>query len=115
MRINLRPHQQASNHISETVIVPVVPSDPVELSKMFSMVRERLLHPRTAMQVYRDTLLLTSLTGDQLLEGRMTPLIYARRRLAALELGVWALLHFSPFPDEHQRRLFEKLDHERAL
>lgn len=101
--------------LSKTTVVPVVPSDPAEISNMFNIVRERLVHPQTAMQVYADTLLLNSLTREQLTNEKVTPLAYARRRLAVFEFGILAILRCSAFASEENRYVFEKLDGEREI
>jgi hypothetical protein len=114
MCISLHPQQPTSECLAETTVVPVVPSDPVEFSRMFSVVHKRLLHPQTVVQVYADTLFLNSLTREQLAEERVTPLAYVRRRLAVFELGLLALLHCSTLVSEEHRYVFENLDHERT-
>src|SRR5437868_10589163 len=99
--------------LSETTVVPDVPSDPAELSSMLSMAHEGLLHPQTVVQVYADTLFLNSLTREQLAEEKVPPLAYARRRLAVFELGILALVRCSVFASEENRYVFEALDSER--
>ena len=86
--INKHTQQLSKKSLSETPAVPDVPSDPVKLSSMLSLVRERLLHPQTVMQVYADTVFLNSLIREQLIEEKVTPLAYARRRLAVFEFGI---------------------------
>jgi hypothetical protein len=106
--------QQLSKEcLSETTVVTVVPSDPAKISSMLSMAQERLLHPQTAVQVYADTLFLNSLTREHLVEEKVTPLAYARRRLAVFELGILAVLRCSVFASEENRYVFEALDRER--
>src|SRR6266568_4586143 len=109
----IRQHAQhvSRERLAETLVVP---SDPAELSTMLTMVRERLLHPQSVVQVYADTLFLNSLTREQLAEEKVTPLAYARRRLAVFELGILALLRCSALASEEHRYVFENLDHERA-
>src|SRR6266700_4068839 len=114
MLIKQRTQQLSKESLSEIMVVSVVPSNPAEVSSMLSMVRERLLHPQTVVQVYADTLFLNSLTREQLVEEKVPPLTYARRRLAVFELGILALLRCSVFASEENRYVFEKLDRERA-
>lgn len=103
MLIKQRTQQLSKECLSETTVVPVVPSNPAEVSIMLSMVRERLLHPQTMVQVFADTLFLNSLTREQFAEEKVAPLAYARRRLAVFELGILALLRCPIFAREENR------------
>ncbi|SRR5216683_4462762 len=114
MLINQHTEQLSRECLSETTGVPVVSSVPEELSNLLSVVLERLVHPQLTAQVFADTLLLNSLTREQLAEEKGTPLAYARRRLAVFELGLQAMLVCSDFEREESDSLFEKLDRERA-
>jgi hypothetical protein len=109
----IRQHTQrvSRERLAETLVVP---ADPAELNTMLTMVRERLLHPQTVVQVYADTLFLNSLTREQLAEEKVIPLAYAQRRLAVFELGILAMLRCSAFASAATRYVFEKLDRERA-
>src|SRR5207247_10722765 len=106
--ILIRPQteQLSRECLSEITVVPVVPSDPAEISSMISIAREQLLHPQTAVQVYADTLLLNSLTREQLAKEKVTPLAYARRRLEVFEFGILAMLHCPAFASEENRYVF---------
>src|SRR2546430_4337907 len=101
--------------LSKTTIVPGVPSDSAEIISMISIARGQLLHPQTAVQVYADTLLLSSLTREQLVKEKVTPLAYARRRLEVFEFGILAMLRCSALASEENRYVFEKLDGEREI
>lgn len=107
--------------LSETTIVPMVPSDPAEISSMLSMVRERLLHPQATLQVFTDTFLLNSLTRELLDQSskfnkeRITSLVYAEKRLAVFELGVVAMLTCSDFNMLKKERFYECFEHERRV
>src|SRR5438128_5533539 len=115
MRISPHTKQLSRECLSETMVVPVVPSDPAEISSMISIVSERLVHPQTVVQVYADTLLLNSLTREQLAQEKITPLAYARRRLAVFELGILAMQCCSAFVSKEYSYVFEKLDGEREI
>lgn len=115
MLIRTQADQLSRKCLSKITVVPVVPADPAEMSSMLSLVRERLLHPQTAVQVYTDTLLLNSLTREQLAKEKDIPLAYARRRLAVFEFGIQAMLRCSAFAGEEDRYVFENLDHEREI
>ncbi len=114
MLIRRRPQRLSRERLSERAVVPTVPSDPAELSNMLSMVREQLLHPQTALQVYADTLFLNSLTREQLAAEKAAPLVHARRSLAVFEFGILALLCCLGFASEENRSVFLELDRERA-
>ncbi len=100
--------QLPSESISETMIVPE------ELSKLLSVILERLLHPQFTAQVFSDTFFLSSLTREYLVEEKSAPLAYAQRRLAVFELGLQAMLVCSDFERDERNSLFEKIDRERA-
>src|SRR5438874_6016056 len=109
MLINPHTQQPSKECLSETAVVPIVPSVPEELSKLLSVVLERLLHPQLTAQVFSDTLLLNSLTREYLAEEKSRPLAYARRRLAVFELGLQAMLVCADFEPEERNSSFEKL------
>lgn len=110
---SLRTNQLTRERNPEITVLPAIPSDPVEICTMISLVRERLLHPQTMRQVYKDTFFLSSLIREQLAKEKVTPLVYARRRLAVFELGMLAMQHCSASTGEENRYVFEKLDSER--
>ncbi len=111
MLINPNTQQLSREGLSKTTVVPSVPE---ELSNLLNAILERLLHPQFTTQVFSDTLLLNSLTREHLSEEKGTPLAYAQRRLAVLELGLQAMLVCSDFEREERNSLFEKIDRERA-
>ena len=119
MQIHQRTQQLSKKSLSETIIIPIVPADPAELSSTLSLVRERLLHPRTTQQIFADTFFLSSLTRALLSQSakfgkeRITALDYAERRLAVFELGVDALLACSDFNMLKKEHFYVRLEHER--
>lgn len=111
----ITPHTErlSPECLLETTTTIIVPSVPEELSKLLSVVLERLLHPQCTAQVFSDTFLLNSLTREYLAEEKSAPLAYAQRRLAVFELGLQAMLVCSDFEPEERNSLFEKIDRER--
>jgi hypothetical protein len=116
-----RTQQLSRECLSETTIVPLVPADPAEISRLLSIVQERLLHPQATMQVFADTFLLNSLTRALLDQSakfgqeRITSLVYTERRLAVFELGVVAMLTCSDFNMLKKEHFYVFLEHERRI
>jgi hypothetical protein len=113
MLINPNTQRPSDRCLLETMIVPVVPNVPEELSKILNVILERLLHPQFTVQVFSDTFFLSSLTREYLAEEKSAPLAYAQRRLAVFELGLQAMLVCSDFEPEERNCLFEKIVRER--
>src|SRR5438128_4807545 len=102
MAVIPKTQQLSREYLSETTIVPVIPSVPDELNNLLSAVLERLLHPQLITQVFSDTLLLNSLSRKCLTEEMSRPLVYAQKRLAVFELGLQAMLLCSDFKREER-------------
>jgi hypothetical protein len=121
MPINPHTQQLSKECLSEATIVPIVPSEPAEISRLLSMVCERLLHPQATLQVFADTFLLNRLTRELLdhpakfSQERITSLVYAERRLAVFELGVVAMLTCSDFNMLKKERFYVCIEHERRV